>query len=110
MTIPGRQGGGPLREVISRYIGIEQQLRLVHRRDRETSGTLLLAKTSDAQRDLSHLFCGRIVNKEYLAIVSGYTDGDDIFNDPNTFTVIKPVGETAIAKDFVLRAFRLVKT
>ena len=46
-------------------------LRLVHRLDRETSGLMLLAKTPEAQRDLSAQWETRTVEKTYLAIVHG---------------------------------------
>jgi RluA family pseudouridine synthase len=49
----------------------EQQLRLVHRLDRETSGVMLVAKTRDAQRALSKQFAAHTVAKTYLALVRG---------------------------------------
>jgi RluA family pseudouridine synthase len=46
-------------------------LRLVHRLDRDTSGLMILAKTPEAQRDLSRQWESRSVEKTYLAIVHG---------------------------------------
>ncbi|PMH46713.1 RNA pseudouridine synthase [Vibrio sp. 10N.286.49.B3] len=48
----------------------DQQLYLVHRLDKMTSGILLLARCQSAARELSQLFADRNVNKYYLAIGS----------------------------------------
>ncbi len=50
---------------------LTEPLRLVHRLDRETSGLMILAKTADAQRDLSTQWETRSVRKIYLVIVHG---------------------------------------
>lgn len=71
LTVPGRQGGVSVREVVARFTGIGRALLLVHRLDRETSGILLLAKTTATQRALARQFQNRQVAKEYLAIVQG---------------------------------------
>lgn len=44
---------------------------LVHRLDRNTSGVIVLAKTSKAAERLSSAFAGRAVDKTYLALVAG---------------------------------------
>lgn len=46
---------------------------IVHRLDKETSGVLLLAKTSDAHTKLQELFAQRSIKKTYQAIVEGQT-------------------------------------
>jgi len=76
LTVPGRHGGKGLLEVLAGQAGKEQSLRLVHRLDKETSGVLLLAKTLEAQRNLSRQFRNREVRKEYLALVDGLIDAD----------------------------------
>ena len=43
---------------------------MVHRLDKDTSGVLLFAKHTAAQRHLSHQFQNNTVEKEYLALVS----------------------------------------
>ncbi|MBK8051243.1 MAG: RluA family pseudouridine synthase [Anaerolineales bacterium] len=43
---------------------------LAHRLDRDTSGVVLLARTPTARKMLSHAFQGRLVEKEYVAVVS----------------------------------------
>jgi RluA family pseudouridine synthase len=48
-----------------------EDLRLCHRLDRETSGVLLVADNSDTARTLSEAFARGAVEKEYLAWVSG---------------------------------------
>jgi 23S rRNA pseudouridine1911/1915/1917 synthase len=44
---------------------------IVHRLDKDTSGILLAAKTTDAHQALVSLFCHRQIEKHYLAICSG---------------------------------------
>jgi RluA family pseudouridine synthase len=46
-------------------------LRFIHRLDAETTGILLLAKSSGSLRALSELFETRAVDKRYLAVVQG---------------------------------------
>ncbi len=76
LSVPGRHGGISLREILAKNEGIEQKLFLVHRLDRETSGVLLLAKSTDAQRNLSQQFENRRIQKEYLAFVQGQPEED----------------------------------
>jgi 23S rRNA pseudouridine1911/1915/1917 synthase len=52
-------------------IGGEERPGIVHRLDKETSGCLVVALTDETHRALSAQFAGRIVEKVYLAIVSG---------------------------------------
>lgn len=49
-----------------------------HRLDKETSGVLILAKNSEAYRNLSIQFEKREVQKEYHAVVNGIHDLDSI--------------------------------
>jgi 23S rRNA pseudouridine955/2504/2580 synthase/23S rRNA pseudouridine1911/1915/1917 synthase len=48
-----------------------QQVRVVHRLDKDTSGVICFALHEDAQRNLTEQFSGRMVKKTYLAIVEG---------------------------------------
>ena len=50
--------------------GIER-LGLVHRLDRDTSGLMLLAKTAEAQTELTAAFRERLMEKTYIGAVSG---------------------------------------
>lgn len=54
-------------EVAKQY----EQLFVVHRLDKDTSGLILFAKNEDSHRYMSQLFEGRDVEKYYLAIVHG---------------------------------------
>jgi tRNA pseudouridine65 synthase len=47
---------------------------MIHRLDRKTSGVVILAKDQDTQRAMGIAFQEREVQKNYLAIVRGYTD------------------------------------
>ena len=71
LTVPGRQGGVSLREILMRDQMKDATLLFVHRLDRHTSGVLLMAKTPQAQSFLSVQFQKREVEKDYLALVSG---------------------------------------
>lgn len=51
---------------------------IVHRLDKETSGTLLLARTKDAHRSLNIQFENRMISKEYRAIASGKPTADEL--------------------------------
>jgi 23S rRNA pseudouridine1911/1915/1917 synthase len=52
-------------------IGGRQRPGIVHRLDKDTSGTLVVAKTAAAHAGLSHQFKQRAVRKTYLALVAG---------------------------------------
>jgi RluA family pseudouridine synthase len=60
-----------------RGISLKGAWELVHRLDKETSGVLILAKTSKAKEKMLHLFKERGVRKLYLAIVDGAVDEDE---------------------------------
>lgn len=76
-TIPGRGERDSALQALGRQLGLpvsgqaDPRLRLVHRLDKETSGLLLLAKSLEAQRHLSHQFQNNTVEKQYLALVCG---------------------------------------
>jgi 23S rRNA pseudouridine1911/1915/1917 synthase len=54
-----------------------EEIRLVHRLDRETSGIVVLARTRDAARSLSDAFASGEVKKRYLAVVFGEMEADE---------------------------------
>ncbi len=68
-----RSGALQLKDILAEQLGREtaESLRLVHRLDKETSGVLVLAKTKQAQSELSACFSNRLVKKTYLALVAG---------------------------------------
>jgi len=56
---------------------------IVHRLDRDTSGVIVVAKNDQTHLALAAQFEGRIVEKEYFAIVAGVPDRDrDIIEQP----------------------------
>ncbi|WP_085338068.1 RluA family pseudouridine synthase [Aquidulcibacter paucihalophilus] len=70
------QGGSGVKRDIDRLLAAfatrkGRRPKLVHRLDRETSGLLIVAKTSSAAAHLSAQFAGRQLHKRYLALVSG---------------------------------------
>lgn len=58
------------------HLGPESLPHLVNRLDRETSGVVLVAKNETVALQLRRIWEGRIVQKEYLAIVHGHPAQD----------------------------------
>ncbi len=76
-TIPGRGEDDSVLERLGRQLGIptsgpvDPRARVVHRLDKDTSGVLLFAKHTAAQRHLSHQFQNNTIEKQYIALVVG---------------------------------------
>ena len=74
--------GGPrtlwseLRNLFAFEIANGGQVSIVNRLDRETSGLMLIAKTSAAARRFGLLMQAQRIGKEYLAVVWGWPDWD----------------------------------
>jgi 23S rRNA pseudouridine1911/1915/1917 synthase len=66
-----------LREMLAFEIANGGQISIVNRLDRETSGLVLVAKTSSAARRFGMLMQEQGVQKEYFAIVWGWPDWDE---------------------------------
>ncbi len=76
---PTKPGGAPtlwkqLGELLGFEIANGGQISIVNRLDRETSGLVLVAKTSVAARRFGLLMQRRQLKKQYLAIVSGWPE------------------------------------
>jgi 23S rRNA pseudouridine1911/1915/1917 synthase len=76
---PTKPGGAPtlwrqLRELLAFEIANGGQVSIVNRLDRETSGIVLVAKTSAAARKFGLLMQRRRLRKQYLTIVSGWPE------------------------------------
>ncbi len=52
----------------------------IHRLDRKTGGVMLFALNPDTLKIMQKAFASRIVKKQYLAIVRGYTDSEGEIN------------------------------
>src|SRR6266581_3328973 len=63
-----------LRQLLAFEIASGGQVSIVNRLDRETSGTVLVAKTTAAAREFGLLMQSRRVTKEYHAIVWGWPE------------------------------------
>ena len=77
-TIPGRGEDDSVLKASAAQLGLprrvapaDPRIRVVHRLDKDTSGVLLFAKHTAAQRHFSHQFQNNTVEKEYLALVAG---------------------------------------
>ena len=66
--------------------------RLVHRLDAPTSGVIVAAKTQPAAAALSQSFADRLVDKTYLAVVTGspLPEGETEFSMPLTRHIARP--------------------
>lgn len=79
--------GGPrtlwdaLRDVLSYEIANGGQVSLINRLDRETSGIVLVAKTSAAARKAAIAMQEGHIKKTYLALVAGHPDQDEFSID-----------------------------
>ena len=77
LSVPGR---GPDKQdcLSARLAQAGLPSMVVHRLDQATSGLMLFARSAEMQRQLSHAFAQRQVNKQYLACVAGHlTPSDD---------------------------------
>ena len=54
----------------------QQELKIVHRLDANTTGVIILAKTAKIAAELGSQFQNNTVNKEYLALVEGIIEKD----------------------------------
>ena len=61
---------------------IGQYVHPVHRLDKPTSGVLLFALNAEITQIMSELFRTHEVQKEYIAVVRGYTKDEDIIDYP----------------------------
>lgn len=76
---PGHTSGTLVNALLGRYPelaenGAPERAGIVHRLDRDTSGLLVVAKTTSAHRALQSQFKGRVVKKTYLALVEGLVE------------------------------------
>jgi len=70
-TVPGRTGGeGSIHGMLA-GLGPADDLRIVHRLDRDTSGCLMLGKGVEAARHFDEQFRKGLVAKTYVALVHG---------------------------------------
>ncbi len=66
------QGGSKIKTSIDHIIkNLNEQYRLVHRLDKETSGLLLIAKNLNCAKTLSYLFKKKEITKFYIALCEG---------------------------------------
>jgi len=61
---------------------IGQYVHPVHRLDKPTSGVLLFALNADITQAMSELFRSHEVQKEYIAVVRGYTKDEALIDHP----------------------------
>jgi len=59
---------------------LNQKVYPVHRLDRKTSGVLVFALDPEANKMLGQLFEKKTITKEYMAIVRGWTQAEDVID------------------------------
>jgi len=75
LSVPGR--GPEKADCLSARIQTEfPEALVVHRLDMETSGLMVFARSLDAQRALNRAFEQRLVEKYYVAVVTGIVEND----------------------------------
>lgn len=91
LTIPDRYSPDKanLHQLLSKKF---EEIFVVHRLDKETSGILLFAKSASAHKQFSSLFSERQIKKFYLTVVDGQPYED-------TATIDKPIAPTPNHKD-----------
>ncbi len=115
-----RTGSPQLLDLLNRQMDADSvnQLRLVHRLDKETSGLLLLARNKQAQTTYCQMFEDRQIQKTYLAMVRGpVTQPAGIIDlplipdpkQPNRMRIAKKKGKVAVTEWKLLADFGTVK-
>jgi tRNA pseudouridine32 synthase / 23S rRNA pseudouridine746 synthase len=90
---PPRNGGISVQNHIQALmLGYKEWPSAVHRLDRDTSGCLMLGRSTKAHKRLSLAFEQGLVAKRYLAILDGVPDGEDGVVD-------FPLGKTSTEAD-----------
>lgn len=67
----GRVGQKDLVSELKNYLGGNSYLGVIHRLDQPVEGLLVFAKTVYAAKELSRQLTGHMLNKQYVAVVSG---------------------------------------
>ncbi|HET6146846.1 MAG TPA: RluA family pseudouridine synthase [Polyangia bacterium] len=94
-----------------RYPG--QHMEVAHRIDRETSGILLVARSSSAASWLKRAFARRAVDKSYLALVKGQPPDEGVIDRPlklldtptHVMMGVAPDGRKAVTRFRVVQRF-----
>ncbi len=71
-SVPGLREGTSAKEMLEREFG---PLQIVHRLDQGTSGIILFARTTEAERELGRMFREGIPAKRYEAVLDGVPEG-----------------------------------
>ena len=93
---------------------INRKIRLVNRLDMDTSGVLLIAKSSFAHQQMALQFENNTVEKRYMTVVKGLVETDqDTINLPigkeeekSIRKIVRPDGKKAITKYKVIERYK----
>ena len=82
-TVPGRNCGESLLELLKKRFPDHEDIMAVHRLDMDTSGIVLFARDTVTHKRLQAAFAGREVKKRYVAVLDGVvTDDSGIIDLP----------------------------
>lgn len=113
LSIPDRYNK-ELPSVFSLLAGQTNEIFVVHRIDRDTSGVLCFAKNPESHKFLNDQFAERKIKKEYRCIVEGNPSSDEFISDaplrqqaahPGRMEV-HPKGKPSLSHFIVLKRFR----
>ena len=107
LSVPGKEIEYSLTSIVKKQFSTIQGPGLVHRLDYETSGIVLIGKTTDSYKALQKQFLSRTVQKKYVALLERPIDSDlgeinlpltlDIFNRPRQLVCFEK-GKQALTK------------
>ena len=111
-----RSGAKDILAALSKTLPEENDLRIVHRLDKFTSGIMLIAKNRQTQSTLTSQFEKQLIKKTYLALVSGFlpsptgTIDDPISRNRKDQSVMRidPRGKPAITNYKLIADFDLI--
>ena len=108
-----RTGKEDILPILQKQLKLDE-IRLIHRLDKLTSGAMMLAKTPEAQSKYSSMFEKREIKKTYLMLSRGFTHKEDgvvkagisqSTNTPGTMYVNPKRGKSALTKWRMLAEF-----
>lgn len=77
LAVPGKNGRESVLAIMRRRFPKADSPLIVHRLDMDTSGLMVIAKTTEAYHDLQRQFAAHTVKKRYVAIVMGQPPHDE---------------------------------
>lgn len=108
LVIPDRQGKS--KQVLSKYLSGGNDIFIVHRLDKDTSGIVLFAKTHSAHKHINDQFVNRQVEKTYECLSVGFFKKNLTVDQPlgtrsGSIQMIRPDGKKAVSHFGLIEQF-----